>query len=271
MVFRIRPNYRQVIEQVRQVPTSLTPYEVEIIHHRQIQIIQTVRETMLSPQFQSIADPPSIATKGGIAYQRQLMFAKAAIFNEGRNLLQHWPTIKGELLIPWSVHYYNNAESAWKAIGSNLESSFYTTKTDGFDSTEVSLYAGRWLPIQELGFPGFGLVERDDALEFLGVVGGVDPIIAHPARAFRVRNAQTTLAPAQSVAFQLTTTVHAEFPVTYVVTDADALPDWWTFFENGNISLSPPLMADEVFTREVTATDGLGVEVVFDLVVNVRR
>ena len=269
MALRDRPNYRQVVEHIRrQAPQPLTPLELETIEHRQVQIIQAVREVLTESYFQAIAEPGNIATKGGIAYQRQLTFAKVAIFNEGRNLLLHWSTIKSELLIPWSVHYYNNALSAWKAVGSNLESSFYTTKTDDFDPTEIGLYDGRWLPVQA-NIPGFGIVERDDALEFLGLVGGVDPVTAHPERTFRVRNTHTTIAPEQDVELRLATTVHAEFPVTYVVTDLDPLPAWMTMTADGLLSLAPPVMADEVFTREVTATDGLGIEVVFTLTVSV--
>ena len=233
-----------------------------------MQIIQAVREVLTDPYFQAVAEPGNIATKGGIAYQRQLMFAKAAIFNEGRNLLLHWSTIKAELLVPWSLHYYNNALTAWKAVGSNLESSFYTTKTDAFDATEIGLYDGRWLPVQA-NIPGFGIVERDDALEFLGLVGGVDPAIEHPERTFHVRNTHTTIAPEQDVEIRLATTVQAEFPVTYVVTDTDPLPAWMVLSSDGLLHLTPPIMADEVFTREVTATDGLGIEVVFTLTVSV--
>ena len=271
MALRIRPNYRQIVEHVRrQAPQPLTPREIEIIEHRQVQIIQAVREVLTDPYFQAVSEPWGISTKGGVAYQRQLMFAKVAIFNEGRNLLASWSIIKNELIIPWSVHYYNNSEAAWKAVGSNLESSFYTTKTDDFDTTELTLYEGRWLPVQAT-IPGFGIVERDDAIEFLGIVGGVDPIIAHPQRAFTVRNTHTTIAPDQDVEVRLTTSVHAEFPVTYVVTDAEALPAWMMLDSAGRLVLAPPaVMMDETVTREVTATDGLGTEVVFTLTVEVK-
>ena len=145
------------------------------------------------------------------------MFAKVAIFNEGRNLLLHWSTIKSELLIPWSVHYYNNALSAWKAVGSNLESSFYTTKTDDFDPTEIGLYDGRWLPVQ---------ANIPDSASWNARCPGVPGARGRrrpgdrASRAYvQVRNTHTTIAPGQDVELRLATTVHAEFPVTYVVTD----------------------------------------------------
>ena len=43
-----------------------------------------------------------------------------------------------------------------------------------------------------------------------------------------------------------------------------------TLDSDGLLSLSPPAaMADEIITREVTATDGLGTEVVFTLAIDV--
>ena len=271
MTTRVRPSYRHVVEQIlRQVPEPLTSRELEIIEHRQVQVARAVRPVLVSPDFQAVAEPKSISTKGGLAYQRQLMFARTAIFNEGRNLLSHWPTIKREMRMPWSVHYYNMSLGAWKPVGGSLESTFYSTKTDGFDSIELQLYNGRWLPVQETRIPGFGIVELDDALEFLGVIGGVDPLLAHPERTFKVRHTHTTIAPATDVTVRLDTNVHAEFPVTYVVTDADPLPAWMSLDSDGLLSLSPPAaMADEIITREVTATDGLGIEVVFTLTIDV--
>ena len=121
MTTRVRPSYRHVVEQIlRQVPDPLTPREMEIIEHRQVQVARAVRPVLVSPDFQAVAEPKSISTKGGIAYQRQLMFARTAIFNEGRNLLSHWPTIKREMRMPWSVHYYNMSLGAWKPVGGQL-------------------------------------------------------------------------------------------------------------------------------------------------------
>ena len=147
-VYRERADYRQYIRQVkRQAPAPLTQREAEIIEHRQVQVIRSVRAVLTDASFQALADPASISTKGGLAYQRQLMFAKAAIFDEGRNLVRHWPTIKFELRIPWAIHYYNMALAAWKEVGGSLESGFFSSKTDDFDPTQLALYNGLWLPI----------------------------------------------------------------------------------------------------------------------------
>ena len=269
MAIRVRPSYRQVVEHVRrQAPSPLIPRELEIIEHRQVQVARAVRPVLTSPDFQSVAEPLSIATKGGIAYQRQLMFAKVAIFNEGRNLLLHWPTIKREMKIPWSVHYYNISEAAWKLIGANLESTFYSTKTDAFDAVDLQLYEGRWLPVQETRIPGFGVVELDDALEFLGVIGGTDPLIAHPEQTFRVRVPKLAITEDTVVTTNLTANVHAEFPVLYEF--SEAVVDWVTLTADGEIAVSPPAgTAGEAYTYGATATDGLGTEVVFSVIVEV--
>ena len=269
MATRVRPDYRHFVERVqRQSPQPLTKRDLEIIEHRQVQVLQSVRPVLSDPYFQSIADPHSIATKGGIAYQRQLAFAKVAIFNEGRVLLAHWPTIKYEMRIPWSLHYYNASEPAWRAVGSMLESTFYSTKTDAFDSVELGLYDGRWLPVEETAVPGFGIVETDDALEFLGLIGGVDPLIAHPSQVFKVRPAHTTLTPETVVEAQLRANVYAEFPVVYTTSNA---PSWIILTTDGLVRYTPPAMSDTDIVLEVTAVDGLGVEVAFTINIAVRN
>ena len=269
MPFRTRPNYRQYLKQVRVASQpALSAHERQVIDHRQQQVIRSVGVVLTDRYFQAVAEPSSVSTKGGVAYQRQLAFAKVAIFNEGRNLLLHWAAIKLELIIPWGLHYYNNSASAWKAIGSRLESTFFATKRDDFDATELALHEGRWLPVEQTDIPGYGLVERDDALEFLGIIGGVDPTIAHPARPFSVTPTQLTIQPGQVVEFRFKPTVHAEFPVLYDV--ADPFPSWVSISEHGLVVLTPPAaMADETFDRAVTAVDGLGTEVVFNLRIEV--
>ena len=115
MTLRQRPDYKQYRQQVRQqAPIPLTTRERDIIQHRQEQIIRAVRATVVDSYFLAVSEPHSIASKGGIAYHRQMMFAKVAIFNEGRVLLAHWPIIKRELRIPWSLHFYNASETAWR-------------------------------------------------------------------------------------------------------------------------------------------------------------
>ena len=269
-VYRERADYRQYIRQVkRQAPAPLTQREAEIIEHRQVQVIRSVRAVLTDASFQALADPASISTKGGLAYQRQLMFAKAAIFDEGRNLVRHWPTIKFELRHPWGIHYYNMALAAWKEVGGSLESGFFSSKTDDFDPTQLALYNGLWLPIAETQIPGFGVVETDDALEFLGIIGGVDPLVAHPERTFSVRNpSHVVIAGLMREPIQLETNVYAEFPVTYVET-TPAPAAWWTLSEDGLLTLEPPAGTSGEFTQDVTATDGLGTEVAFTLTVTV--
>ena len=85
-----------------------------------------------------------------------------------------------------------------------------------------------------------------------------------------MRHTHTTIAPGQTVEVRLQASVHAEFPVTYVVTDVADLPAWMTLDSDGLLSLSPPAMADEIVTREVTATDGLGTELAFTFTVEVK-
>ena len=257
-----------VYRERRTAPAPLTDREQAIVDHRQEQIVRACRAAMTDDSFKLLAEPESISTKGGLAYQRQIMFAKVAIDDEGRNLLRFWPAIKSELQIPWGVHYYNMSLAAWKEIGARLESGFYSSMTGDFDEAQLLLYKGRWLPIEEVSIPGFALVELDDALEFLGHIGGVDPREAHPGRLFTVRNiSHVVIAGSEVEPIQIVADVYAEFPVTYVGAASPAA--WWSLDDDGLLTLEPPAGTAGEFTQDVTATDGLGAEVAFTLTVTV--
>ena len=275
MTFRTRPNYRHYDEQIRrQAPLPLTDHDIEVIKHRQEQVQRRVLRAMLDPYFLLLSDTSGddVTSQGAIAYRRQLSFAKVSLFNEGRNLLNHWAAIKDELIIPWGLHYYNASASQWRAVGTRLDSStFFTTKREGFDADELALYRGRWLPVEASAIPGYGLVETDDALEFVGVVGGVDPLLAHPEQTFAIRNPGGHIViagAAKATEIQIDAGVHAEFPVAYGVTDSLTIP-WMTLSPSGLLTLAPPAGTSGEFVRDVTAVDGLGVEVLFQLTVTV--
>ena len=96
-----------------------------------------------------------------------------------------------------------------------------------------------WLHVEETQVPGFGIVETDDALEFLGVVGGFDPSAAHPFRPWTVKDSRIQVAATATVSAQLKASVHAEFPDVYGI--APGGHDWVTVTTDGLVTAAPPI------------------------------
>ena len=103
--------------------------------HRQLQIIRAVRPVLDDPAFQAIEVPRQrVVSKGGVAYQRQLMFAKVARFHAGRRPgTPLGRSSNSALMIPCSIHFYDHSECAWRLRGRELSSSFFSTKRSWFD------------------------------------------------------------------------------------------------------------------------------------------
>ena len=49
-------------------------------------------------------------------HRRMLGFGRSAIINVGRMLLDYWPALKAEALIPWQVHRWESSDIAWRAV-----------------------------------------------------------------------------------------------------------------------------------------------------------
>ena len=196
---------------------------------------------------------------------RPLMLMKVSMFNDGQNLLNHWNAIEKERRIPWDVHAYRMALSAWSNIGDRLHSTFYSTQTEGFTPTEQGLYAGKWLPIVLTDIPGFSVVETESALAAIGLVGGQHPDVDHPPEPFGLISTAVTATRGDRTEVDLQADGRSEFPVRYDLSGR-ILP-WATISEFGTLSLVPAMTG--VYSQDVMATDGLGVEVEFTLEVTV--
>ena len=239
--------------------------DAEIIAHRMEKVRRTVYRTMVDRQWLAVRDTSSVRSFGGVVNLRPLMLMKAAMFDGGQNLLDHWPVMEGEWRIPWSVHAAEIAFSAWGAAGSQMHAKFYSTKTEDFTALELTMPG--WHPVEETSIPGFATVSTEDALARIGLVGGVDPDIEHPFLGFSVREKTFNARAGQVTEFDLVADARAEFPVQYEVA-APAL-DWIAVSGFGTLTLAPPPALGGLFLQGINATDGLGRTVLIEIQVSV--
>ena len=145
-----------------------------------------------------------------------------------------------------------------------MHSQFYSTKMDDF--TELELQMSGWHPVEETGIPGFATISTEEALAFLGLVGGQLPEADHPTTEFTVTPTNIKLSPREVREVDFVADGRAEFPVRYELANTD-IP-WITVNEFGSLTLSPGAVAG-LFLQEITATDALGVVVTFSIQVAV--
>ena len=233
--------------------------DAEIIAHRLEKVRVTLRSTFLDSQWLAMRDPSSYTTLGGIINLRPLMLGKIALFSNGVNLLNHWPVIEKERRIPWSVHAHNIALAPWTTAARNMHSTFYSTKIDNFSVEELGLYRGRWVPIPEEGIPGFSVVESEEVQTFVNLVGGQHPEVDHPILDFEVSPVSIVVKSGEDIAISLEANHNAELPVTYVL--ASNFISWVTISRFGTLTLSPPVNTVGTYRQNITATDGMGLEV----------
>ena len=239
--------------------------DAEIIAHRMEKVRRTVYRTMVDRQWLAVRDTSSVRSFGGVVNLRPLMLMKAAMFDGGQNLLDHWPVMEGEWRIPWSVHAAEIAFSAWGAAGSQMHAKFYSTKTEDF--TELELTMPGWHPVEETSIPGFATVSTEEALARIGLVGGVDPDIEHPFLGFSVREKTFNVRAGQVLEIDLRADARAEFPVQYEL--AAGWPDWGAVTTFGTLTLSPPATLRGRFRQGIIATDGLGRVVTVEIEISV--
>ena len=241
--------------------------DAEILAHRLEKVRGTVYETMTDKRWLAVRDASSVRSFGGIVNLRPHMLLMVAIFDDGQNLLDHWPVIERERRIPWDVHAGEMDPSSWGMIGAMMSSRFYSTKTGGFDNVEMGLTGTRWLPVEEDAIPGFGILSIEGTLAAAGLVGGVDPEIDHPTTEFGVSPKDITLRAHEVREIDLVADGRAEFPVQYELATTEI--SWITLSEFGTLTLSPGTVAG-LFLQEIIATDALGVTVIFSIKVAVQ-
>ena len=234
--------------------TPFSAADTALIEKRRIEIILTIRERMLEAPYLLLARNDTVS-QGGIMHHRQLGFAKIALINRGQPLVTHWNEIRAELEIPWQVHYWEAAPTAWSSVaGIRLESAFYRTRRDLTDE-ETALYDKRWLPADIPGMPGFGAVLHEEAVHFLGLIGGQHPHVDHPPISFRDYHLQMS---GSFITVNLTRYVElgvAPFHFELLATDYT----WASMTAEGVLTLRPPTETphgDYEFALKVTDAEG---------------
>ena len=234
--------------------TPITTALQALIVRRRQEVVDKVYEVLTDEHFKALPKQAN-NTRAGIVYNKWLGLVRLAMVNEGRALLTYWREIKTEFLIPWPVFHNEISLPAWAAIASQIESTFYTTKTADFDDIDLQLHLGAWLPV-ESSTSGYGVVEPDDALLLLGLVGGVLPSDSHVRPPFAVRalrfDATRGIINTASLSSQF-----GEYPITYE--KVSTFHPEVTVAPDGEVTASPRADASlGIITITVKGTDGFG-------------
>ena len=191
-------------------------------------------ETFRSPGFARHSDPGNIRTVPGLTYQRPLMLAKAAMTNRGRNLVNFWPYFAVELELPWEIWAWEIHSPSWTSTGSLMASVFCRTNLKG-----TILSGGRWTPMRVAGMENFGSIESEEALFWVGEMGGTLSHIEHPhGTLVNLPHPVTVAAGAQKI---VTPDVLFGTP-PYTISLGTPRPTWATLNSAaiGKVFLSPP-------------------------------
>ena len=158
-------------------PSNFAPTEDQaaVIAANQQLVRDFCIDTFRSPGFARHSDPGNIRTVQGLTYQRPLMLAKAAMTNRGRNLVNFWPYFAVELELPWEIWAWEIHGPSWTGTGSLMASVFCRTNMKG-----TLLSGGQWTPNRVEGMDGFGIIESEEALYWIGEMGGTLSHVEHP-------------------------------------------------------------------------------------------
>ena len=97
------------------------------------------------------------------------------MINLGRNVMDFWPYFAVELGLPWDIWAWEIHGPSWTGTGSLMASVFCRTDLQG-----TLLSGGRWTPRRVATMDGFGIIESEDALFWIGEMGGTLSHVEHP-------------------------------------------------------------------------------------------
>ena len=171
-------------------PGSFTPSEAEAktIATRQAFVRRVCREMMADERFVLHGDPTNRRSLHGALYVLPIMWAKAAIIDNGWNVLHQWHWFEVEMALPWGVRFWNSSAAMWASVGTLLESQFHATDTDG-----TLLSGGLWAPVRVTEMRSFAAIPEDEALYWIGEIGGEPPHIEHPEGTLRMQDQVLTV------------------------------------------------------------------------------
>ena len=182
-------------------PENFSPSEAEVktIATRQAFVRRVCREMMTDERFVLHSDPTNRRSLHGALYVLPIMWAKAAIIDNGWNVLNRWHDFEVEIALPWGVRFWNSSASMWAAIGTRMEGEFYATNTES-----TLLAPDRWTPTRITEMHGFTVIPEDEALYWIGEIGGEPPHIGHPEGTLRLRGEILTVAAGETLMYIVT-------------------------------------------------------------------
>ena len=208
---------------------TFTPEQEALIEERQTLIRDTLRAAYEEQQFIALTTGQSLRSRGGVTRERLLVFGKLALLNRGAALIEQWEAINAELIIPWNVHYWEMALTAW--AGRDVNAFMHTNMSP--TPAETTLYGEGWTPETDTDVPGVSTVDDSDVFHWLGCVGGDPPHFHHIAVTPLVRKITMLGGATYTVQFQAD---GGEPPIVWSI----AGPEWMTISDTGLVSLNPP-------------------------------
>ena len=199
----------------------------------------------------------NLRSKGGVTYQRIIMLAKAAMINRGQNLSSYWTIFEIEMAIPVRCHFWEIDEGQWGSVGARMASDFYRTRML-LSPVEERLYDGRWIP-EETDMAGFGVIAEDEALFWIGTIGGQLPYVDHPVGTLRGLDQTVRVPP--GIIRQFSPEVYFGLPPYAIAVSHNTSNIDWVIVspESDFVTVSPPPNADlGTYSVVIQATDAQG-------------
>ena len=209
---------------------TFTPEQEALIEERQIRIRDILRAAHDEPQFIVLTTGQSLRSRGGVTRERLLVFGKLALLSRGAALIDHWESINTELIIPWSVHYWEMAVASWASRG--VTATFLRTNMSPTPA-DTTLYGEGWTSEADSDVPGVSTVDDSDVFHWLGFVGGDPPHFHHIEVTPSVR--QITMLGGAMYTVQFSAD-GGEPPIVWSI----AGPEWMTISDTGLVTLAPP-------------------------------
>ena len=209
---------------------TFTSEQEALIEERQTLIRDILRAAYEEPQFILLTTGQGLRSRGGVTWERLLVFGKLALINRGAALIEQWEAINAELAIPWTVHYWEMALPSWTSRA--VTTTFLRTNMAPSEA-ETTLYGEGWTPATDSDVPGVSAVDDSDVFHWLGFVGG-DPPYFHHLQVTPPTRAVTIVGGGRyTVQFRAE---GGEPPITWSISG----PEWLTVDDTGLVTIAPP-------------------------------
>ena len=209
---------------------TFTPEQKALIEERQTIIRDILRAAYEEQQFIALTTAQSLRSRGGVTRERLLVFGKLALLNRGAALIEQWESINAELIIPWSVHYWEIAVASWASRGVNA--TFLRTNMSP-SPADTTLYGEGWTSEADTDVPGVSTVDDSDVFHWLGFVGGDPPHFHHIEVSPPIRKITMLGGAKYTVQFRAE---GGEPPIVWSISG----PEWMTIDATGLVTLAPP-------------------------------